>query len=104
MFIIFFFYFLVLFQTSFLVHFNVAGFIPNFALLAVLFLTFFEAKKNSAILAAVAAGFFLDILSSQFIGYNVLVLLGIAIFIKIIFKKYVRIPIAYTEKIKIEKI
>ncbi|GAG02385.1 unnamed protein product, partial [marine sediment metagenome] len=42
---------------------------------------------------ALIGGFFLDIFSSKFIGFNILILLGIAILIKLILKRHVRIPL-----------
>lgn len=131
-----FFYFLVLFQTSFLVHFSFAGFVPNLVLAVVLLLTFCEEGLfrvflntppqsaglpnagiqsfwwgikprqkvrdlcslprggNTAIWAAVWAGFFLDVFSCQFIGFHIFILLGLVFLIKTILKRYVRIPIA----------
>ncbi len=91
-------YFLVLLQTSFFVHFGAAVLIPNLIFIAVLFLSFFEnilvsKQEFYSFWAAIAGGFFLDVFSSQFIGFHILILLGIVIFIKAIFKRYVRIPV-----------
>ena len=87
-----FFYFLVLFQTSFLVHFNISNWIPNLALIAVLLLIFWGDAKDS-IWGAICAGFFLDIFSNNFIGFHIFILLGIVILLQIIFKRYVQIPV-----------
>lgn len=94
--IVFSFYFLVLFQMSFLTRFSFVGAIPV-VFIIVLFLIFFESIKPQeegglGIAAAVSAGFFLDIFSAQFIGSYILLLLGLAIFIKMIMRKYVQIP------------
>ena len=87
------FYFLVLIQTSFLVHFNILGIVPNLVLISVVLWNLFEKSKNySGLYAALIGGFFLDIFSSRFIGFYVLILFTLAIFIKLIFKRYVRIP------------
>lgn len=85
------FYILTLLQTSFLVHFNILGIVPNFVLIGVLFLNFLEnSQKKDGIFAAFAGGFFLDVFSENFIGFYILILVGLAIFIKIILKKYIQ--------------
>lgn len=92
--LILFFYILVLLQTSFLAHFNIFGIIPNLVLISVIFLNLFTPHyKWEGISAAFFGGFFLDVFSSQPIGWNVFLLVGLAIFIKVILRKYVRIPI-----------
>lgn len=95
--LILFFYFLVLLQTSFLVHFNLflgwrIGF--SLVLISVILINLFEKLENySGLLSAFLGGFFLDIFSENFIGLYILILLLLAIFIKFILKRYVRIPI-----------
>lgn len=80
------FYFLALMQTSL--------FIPNFILISVILVNVFEKpQKNTGILAGFIGGFFLDIFSSNLIGFYVLILLALSILIKIIFRKYVWAPI-----------
>ena len=87
------FYFLVLIQTSFLVHFTVFDAVPNIVLILVVVWNILEKRKNYlGIINALIGGFFLDIFSNRFIGFYVLILVGLAIFIKLIFKRYVRIP------------
>jgi len=94
------FYFLVLLQTSFLVHFSISsgwwvGWSPNFILLAVILINFFTPDHSElwwGVGSAFIGGFFLDIFSSSPIGFNVLILVALAFFIKIILKRYVRIP------------
>ena len=94
--IVIFFYILVLLQTSFLVHFNI--FLGQFLgygliLISVILLSFFVPDGSwLGIGAAFIAGFFLDIFSENFIGFHILILLGLAIFIKFILKRYVQIP------------
>lgn len=63
------FYFLALFQYSFLSHFAIKGVAPNLVLIAVLALGFFK-RKESVLKGAegFAAGFFLDIFSSFPLG------------------------------------
>lgn len=86
------FYFLVLLQNSFLVHFSIFGFLPNFILVSVIIISFLAPALG--IYSALFGGFFLDIFSNNFIGFNVLMLFAMALFIKIILKKYVRSPIS----------
>jgi len=90
--LIIFFYILALFQTSFLIHFNIfLGWLG--ILISVILINIFEnSKKNSGIFAAFFAGFFLDIFSENFIGFWILILLALSCFIKFVLKKYVRIP------------
>lgn len=93
-------YILTLFQTSFLIHFNVFlkggfwGYALNPILIAVILITVLEKpEKNSGIFLGVCGGFFLDIFSENFIGFHILILLGLSFFIKFILRKYVRTPI-----------
>lgn len=89
--LIIFFYFLTLLQTSFLVHFSIFGLVPNFVLLLVILWNFSEKTKNlTGLFAALIGGFYLDVFSNRFFGFNILILLGIVIFIKLILKRYVR--------------
>jgi rod shape-determining protein MreD len=87
------FYFLALIQTSFMVHFSVWGLIPNLIFLLVIVWNIFEKSKNNlGIYQAATAGFFIDIFSSRVIGFNVMILIFLAIIIKLFLKSYVRIP------------
>jgi len=90
-------YILTLFQTSFLIHFNVFleggfwGWVLNLILIAVILITVLEKpEKNSSIFLGGCGGFFLDIFSENFIGFHILILLGLSLFIKFILRKYVR--------------
>ena len=87
------FYILALLQTSFLIHFKIE-IIPNLILISVIFLNLFEsASKKSGIFAAVVGGFFLDIFSPGPLGFQISILVILAVFIKTILKRYVQIPI-----------
>ncbi len=94
-----FFYILVLFQASFLIHFDVflegfAGYIPNLTLIAVILVNVFEhPPKNLGIFSGFAGGFFLDVFSEHFFGFYVLILAGLAMVLKFILRNYVRFPI-----------
>lgn len=86
----FFFYFLTLFQNSFLVHFKIFNLIPNFILISVAAIAIKEkTKDNLGFFSAFIGGLFLDVFSQNFIGWNVLVLIGIVIAIKML-KRYLR--------------
>jgi hypothetical protein len=102
-------YILTLFQTSFLIHFNIFlgggffGWISNLVLIAVILITVFSVRggpasgkedlnKNIGIFSGICGGFFLDIFSENFIGFHILILVIIAFFIKLILRKYVRFP------------
>lgn len=87
-------YSLTLFQTSFLIHFDIRGYVFNFVFLSVLLISFLEGQKeNFGLFSAFFGGFFLDIFSGNFIGYWILVLLGTSLFVRYIFKRYVRLPL-----------
>ena len=86
-------YFLALFQTSFLARFNIFGSVFNITLLAIILINLFEPVTGGiGIPAAFVAGFLSDIFSSQLIGFQILIFILVAVFIKFIFKRYVRIP------------
>ena len=92
------FYILALFQTSFLVHFDILGYVLNFILIATILINLFEnPQKNLGITSAFIGGFFLDIFSGHFLGINFIgfwisILLAISFSIKFILRKYVRTP------------
>ncbi|GAH11285.1 unnamed protein product, partial [marine sediment metagenome] len=91
---IIFFYIISLLETSFFIHFNFFRFLPNIILIFQILITLFEdPNKNLAIFSAVSAGFFWDIFSENPIGFSILILLSISVFLKIVLRKYVRIPI-----------
>lgn len=92
----FIFYFLVLLQGDFLVHFKIFNAVPNLILLFIVFFNLLEKSKSKlGFLAAFLGGFFLDVFSvshNLFFGFYVLVSLLISVFIKLIFKRYVSFP------------
>lgn len=89
-----FFYLLFIFQTSFLVHFPLKGYIINLLLIVTFLFNILEApEKNKGVFAAGIVGFFWDIFSEKFIGYHVLILVILAFLIKTILVRYVRIKI-----------
>jgi len=86
-------YVLVLLETSFFVHFNIFKYIPNTIFILIIAFNVIESKKKSfGLWSALAGGFLLDIFSTHFIGFYILILLATAFFLKFIFKHYVRIP------------
>ena len=87
------FYLLALLQTSFFIHFKLWGVVPNFILISAILINVFEKpQKNTGVLAGFIGGFFLDIFSSNPIGFYALILLAASFLIKIIFRKYVWTP------------
>ncbi len=83
-------YFLTLFQTSFLVHFKILGYVPNLVLFFVIIWNLLENRKNPAgVFVSLIGGFFLDVFSNHFIGFNILILVLVSLAIKLTFKKYV---------------
>ncbi|MCX6759242.1 MAG: hypothetical protein NT012_01635 [Candidatus Nealsonbacteria bacterium] len=107
------FYVLTLIQTSFLVHFNVSGVIPNLVLITVIFINLLPESQRRVknriyslrlssswlqkISSAVIGGFYLDIFSLNnmggFFGFYTLILTGFSFLLKTILERYVRIPI-----------
>ena len=91
--ILIFFYLLALLQTCFFIFFRIWGIVPNFILISVLLINVFEKpSENTGIVAGFLGGFFLDIFSSNLIGFYALILLALSFLIKIIFRKYVWAP------------
>jgi len=87
-------YFLVLFQASFMVFFDIKGYVLNLVLISVLFFNLLEGqRKISGLVLAIFGGFFLDIFSSglfgaNFIGFWVLVFFILSSLIKYFLKKH----------------
>jgi len=90
--LIVFFYVLVLLQTSFLIPLNIFGKIPNFIILTVVLINFFEKpEKKLGIVSGFFGGIFLDIFSGNFLGFYTLILLAVSFFIKYILRSYIKI-------------
>jgi rod shape-determining protein MreD len=82
-------YALILFQTSFLVHFWPA----NLIIFLMIFINIFEKQEKSlGLVFAFIGGFLLDIFSGNFIGFYLLILLAAAFFLKFVLARYLRIP------------
>jgi len=87
-------YIFILLQTSFLVHFSIFGLTLNLILISVIIWNILEKSGTLfGLLNAAMGGFFLDLFSNRMFGFHILILVVLAIFIKFVFKKYVRIPI-----------
>lgn len=79
-------------QTSFLAHFSLWGFMPNFVAFAVIGWNILENPKSfNGVILASSAGFFTDMFSGGFIGLWVAILCLTAVAIKFIKTKYVRV-------------
>lgn len=88
--VIIFLYFLTLFQTSFLVHYQIVGYTLNLVLVFVLIWNLIEEWKSlKGVFISLAGGIFLDIFSDHIIGFNVLIMVLISLAVKIIIKRYV---------------
>ncbi len=89
------FYFLSLLQTSFLAHFSFWGIVPNVLVLLVIGISVFaNSDSSSGLLAALGAGFFLDIFSQKPLGFSVAILFVGVLLIKTLKRTYVRIPVS----------
>ena len=87
------FYILAMIQASFLVHFQIFGMVLNVSLLLVVLINIFEnPQKYLGLWSALISGFFLDIFSTRLFGFWILIFFLAAIFVKLIFRKHVRIP------------
>lgn len=95
-FFIFFFYILILFQTSFLVHFSLWGIVPNLVLILAVLVNFLSSDKTLCIVVSAIGGLYLDIFSFAgffgFFGTYTIALMLFSFLLKIILIQYVRIP------------
>lgn len=88
------FFILTLVQTSFLVHFSLAGFTFPLVFLAVLAIAFLASSTSSAaVFGAVIGGVFLDAVSWHFFGFWTLILVLLSLTITYIMRAYVRFPL-----------
>ena len=86
------FYFLVVFQNSFLVHFKFLNFLPSLGIIFLIFLNIFEKpQEKSALITSFVSGFLLDIFSSKPFGFYTLIFLSISLIMKLVIKKYLRL-------------
>jgi hypothetical protein len=95
--IIFIFYFLVLIETSFLIHFNFSKIIPNLVFVFIIIMNFFNFPLWQKIFFAIIGGLYLDIFSLSapfnFFGFYTVALVMGCFVLGLFLKKYVRIPI-----------
>jgi hypothetical protein len=93
-------YFLVLFQTSFLIHCPIFGKIPSLILILTIFYNLFEKREKVFGLSfALFGGFFWDVFSPRPIIFHTSILLILAIFIKFVLKKYIQPVVKLNGKI-----
>lgn len=90
--LVFFLYYFALIQTSFLVHFRIGTSVFNFLFIfSILFNLLESPRKKSGLFYAAYCGFLVDIFSNRPAGFDLLLYLFIAVILKYILKKYVRI-------------
>jgi len=90
------FYFLVLFQSSFLISFSYFGFLPNLVLLLIVLLNFISSLWFG-LTSAFIGGFYLDIFSLSpffFFGSYTLIALILAVLVQFVFQRYVRFSVS----------
>ena len=87
-----FFYFLALLQTIVLADLSLRGVINLISVFVILINLFEKPRDYAGLYAGFIGGFFWDIFSANFIGQNALILLALALFIKIVLRKYVWAP------------
>jgi len=89
------FYLLLLAQTSFLVHFGLLTGLANLTVIVLVLVNLLEDQtKKDGLILALPAGLLLDFYSAKPLGFWVLILLAMALAIKLLVKRYVRIPFA----------
>jgi rod shape-determining protein MreD len=89
-------FFLILVQTSFFVHFDLCGTIPNLVLISVVLINFFEdPRKKSGLIIAGVAGFYLDLFSNFQLGISIFLLVLFTLLIKREVKRYKEENILY---------
>jgi cell shape-determining protein MreD len=78
------FYFLALFQHTFLTHYSLMGVVPNLVFILFFLLVFFETKHSysKVLFYSVIAGFILDIFSSIYFGESIVILIVIGFMTK----------------------
>ena len=87
----------MIFQTSFLAHFDFLKNLPNLAIIFFLFLLFSRAKSmKTVLLGAGFLGLLLDIFTEKPIGFYLSLFLLISLLAKFGLKKYVNFPFAKT--------
>jgi hypothetical protein len=96
-FLIIIFYFLAIFQMSFLAHFRLCGLNFNFLLIVPVLLNLLEKSEGRiGLAAALTAGFFLDLSligeQTLFFGFYTLISLLLSLFVKMVIRNYVKIP------------
>lgn len=76
--------FLAILQTSFLVHYNIMGTMPNLVFILFFLIVIFEDSQKyiQGIFSAIVAGFFLDALSFSYFGVIIILLLIFAFALK----------------------
>lgn len=91
-----FFYFLAVFQTSFLAHFDVFGIVPNLIFIFTIALALLESASNKAGYAtAFIGGLYTDIFSLRnfgFFGFYIISFYAAVFLIKFFLSNYVRFP------------
>ena len=89
LFFTFLFYFLILLQESFFIHFF--SYFPNIVLIGICLVNLFEERKdNLGIYLSLTGGFLLDVFSENFFGFYITILLLMSFFVKIVFKSYIQ--------------
>ncbi|MDP3093259.1 MAG: rod shape-determining protein MreD [bacterium] len=95
------FYSLIVFQTSFLVHFKFLDYLPNIAIVFFVLLNLFEERREkSGLIMSFVAGFILDVFSGKPFGFYTAILLTTSLIIKFVIKKYFRLGIDANHIIK----
>lgn len=100
-FIVILFYIFALLQTGFLAHFvlfglapSLFGITPSLILVSVILINIFAKDYKFSFFAAFVGGLFLDIFSlgQSFFGFQTLIFLISAFFIRVLMQKYVQLP------------
>ena len=86
------FYFLVVFQASFLAYFKFLSYMPSLAIIFLIFLNIFEKpQEKSVLITSFVSGFILDVFSSKPFGFYALIFLSASLIIRLVIKKYLKL-------------
>ncbi len=87
-------YFLILFQTSFLVHFAFLRYLPSLAIVFILLLNILEKQsEKTGLIVSLIIGLLFDAFSAKPFGFYASIFLAFFLTIKFLLRKYIRLEV-----------